>query len=42
MVQEDPVSLTVIMISDGRPKRVVRTGESKEKNEKPGSRAKQS
>jgi len=42
MGQEDPVSLTVIMIGDGRPKKVVRTGKSKERNEKPGSRAIQS
>lgn len=42
MVQEDPVSLTVIMIGDERTKSVVKTGESKEKNEKPGSWAKQS
>ena len=42
MVQEDPVSLTVIMIGNGRTKRVVRTGESNEKIEKPESRAKQS
>jgi len=42
MGQEDPVSLTVIMIGDGRPKGVVKIGVSKEKNEKPIPRAIQS